>query len=113
MQWRMATNSFYDILEVSPQASPSVIRAAYRCLAQRHHPDKNLHSEEAGPLLATINLAYAVLSDPEKRRSYDAHLGRPAEFTERRGPGAAPSTHASLHRAEATPSRPFVFRPLM
>jgi curved DNA-binding protein CbpA len=36
----MPMKSPYETLEVSPHASPSVIQAAYRCLAKRHHPDK-------------------------------------------------------------------------
>ena len=104
--------SLYEILEVSPRASPAVIRAAYRCLAQRHHPDKNPHSAEAGPRLAMFNLAYSVLSDPDQRRLYDTHGGCYATFVERRGPGRAPRTYGVPQRATAVPIRPFVFRPL-
>ncbi|MBK9574589.1 MAG: J domain-containing protein [Rhodoferax sp.] len=47
--------SFYETLEVSPRASDFVIRAAYRCLVQHHHPDKNPRAEGAGQRLVLIN----------------------------------------------------------
>jgi molecular chaperone DnaJ len=109
----MAITSLYEILEVSPRASPAVIRAAYRCLAQRHHPDKNPHSAEAGPRLAMINLAYAVLSDVHQRRAYDTQGGRYTRVVERRGHGEAPRRYGAPPHADPSPCRPFVFRPLM
>ena len=107
-----AETSLYDALEVSPQASASVIKAAYRCLAQRHHPDKNAGALAASERLAQINYAYAVLSDPVKRLRYD-HAPRP-------NPGP-PERRGSTIKASASPkpiasaqpsSRAFAFRPL-
>jgi DnaJ-class molecular chaperone len=104
--------TLYETLEVSPLASDSVIRAAYRCLAQRHHPDKNRHSEDAGQRLAGINCAYAVLSDPVKRLDYDLRLGIPQGFVERRGHTAMPSAPRVPRTAGSAEFRPFAFRPL-
>lgn len=70
---------FYDVLEVSPKASPEVIRAAYKSLMQRHHPDKHHASAQAGQA-ALISQAYEVLSDPQKRAAYDQTL-RPVDAT--------------------------------
>ncbi|MBC7917414.1 MAG: J domain-containing protein [Rhodoferax sp.] len=104
--------SFYETLEVSPRASLCVIRAAYRCLAQRHHPDKNPDSDDAGERLTTINRAYSVLSDPEKRHDYDERQGIEQDYGERRGHGAVSRAHRES-RSEGPPiSRPFGFRPL-
>ncbi|WP_124703240.1 J domain-containing protein [Sulfuriferula multivorans] len=69
------TRTHYDNLQVSQLASAEVIRASYRVLSQKYHPDKC----EVGKLLAEsrmkiINEAYAVLSDPEKRRSHDVWI---------------------------------------
>jgi DnaJ-class molecular chaperone len=68
----------YAELGVTPQAEPEVIRAAFRALAQRYHPDRQVH---ASPLWAAkmvrINQAYAVLSQPERRRAYDASCRAP------------------------------------
>jgi DnaJ-domain-containing protein 1 len=67
--------SYYDILGVSPQAEDIVIRAAYRALAQRYHPDKSSEpKEEAANRMRAIQEAYQVLSDPVSRIAYDASL---------------------------------------
>jgi curved DNA-binding protein CbpA len=69
--------NLYDLLQVSSTASLAVIRAAYRVLMEKHHPDKN--PEHRRPLAEEIsrelNLAYAVLSNPQKRREYDRDHG--------------------------------------
>ncbi len=69
--------TLYETLEVSPQASPSVIRAAYRCLAQHHHPDKHLNSGDAGQRLAQINFAYSVLAETGKHRGLRGDFSEP------------------------------------
>ncbi len=61
----------YDNLKVARNAPPDVIRAAYRALSQRFHPDKNLGDSEAARIMAIINTSYEVLSDPDKRREHD------------------------------------------
>ena len=72
--------TFYDILQVSRVASPEVIRAAYKSLSQRWHPDRNLGNRaEAECRMKGINAAYDVLSDPQKRATYDAKLDVEAE----------------------------------
>ncbi len=64
---------YYAILGVTPQAEDIVIKAAYRALAQRYHPDRLSGSvNEANRKMAEINEAYGVLSDPLKRKAYDA-----------------------------------------
>lgn len=66
--------SHYDTLGVAKDASPEDIKAAYRRLAQRYHPDKN-HGEAAAGAAAMfldVQKAYEVLSDPERRAQYDA-----------------------------------------
>ncbi|KAF5376576.1 hypothetical protein D9757_008254 [Collybiopsis confluens] len=59
---------FYDLLEVSPSASESELKKAYRKKALRLHPDKGGDPE----LFKEVTHAYEVLSDPEKRSIYDA-----------------------------------------
>jgi len=70
---------YYQILEVEKEASPQRIKEAYRRLAFQYHPDKNRGNPSAVERMKEINEAYAVLSDPKKRRDYDA-------FHERYGP---------------------------
>jgi molecular chaperone DnaJ len=61
----------YDVLGVAPSASQERIRAAYRALAQRYHPDR---SPGAADQMAEINAAYRQLSDPARRAMVDADL---------------------------------------
>jgi molecular chaperone DnaJ len=72
---------YYEILGVSPDASPEEIKKAYRKLAHAHHPDKNPGDTSAEERFKDIGEAYAVLSDAEKRESYNRFgtAGRGAE----------------------------------
>ncbi len=63
---------YYKILGVSKDASQEEIKKAFRKLAVKYHPDKNKGNKEAEEKFKEINEAYAVLSDPEKRKQYDA-----------------------------------------
>jgi len=65
-------SSYYEILEVSTSASHNDIRKAYRQLALKWHPDKNQGQEEVSTRkFKAITQAYEVLSDSNKRRTYD------------------------------------------
>lgn len=63
--------SLYDTLGVAKDASPDAIRAAYRKLARKHHPDVNPGNKEAEEKFKAISAAYDVLSDDKKRKAYD------------------------------------------
>lgn len=63
--------TLYDDLEVTRNAPPEVIRAAYRTLAEKYHPDKHPGNRGAEKLTASINRSYLVLSDPITRAEYD------------------------------------------
>jgi len=105
-------DTLYAILEISPRASALVIKAAYRCLAQCHHPDKNFGTVIAGERLAGINHAYSVLSDPVTRLSYDRKMGLQDGADERRGTGMNTNSGFSSVLAGPHVSRRFAFRPL-
>ena len=62
----------YAILGVARDATPEVIRKAYRTLAKKHHPDLNPGDAAAEATFKDIQRANDILSDPEKRRQYDA-----------------------------------------
>ena len=78
--------TYYQILGVTPDAENIVIRAAYKALSHRYHPDKFKGSaEEAEAKMKVINFAYSILSDKDKRKAYDEELkasGRDKEFGE-------------------------------
>ncbi|HGF9505182.1 TPA: DnaJ domain-containing protein [Acinetobacter baumannii] len=61
----------YDNLKVSQNAPIEVIKASYKALTQKHHPDRNNNSEESTRIMAILNEAYDVLSDPVKRKQHD------------------------------------------
>jgi curved DNA-binding protein CbpA len=90
------TRDPYRILQVQPDADIDVVRAAYRVLARKVHPDAST------PLNATeerrmtdLNWAYAVVRDPAKRRQWEADL--------RRAPPPVPSEVSPTHGAPRGP----------
>ncbi len=64
---------YYKILEIQNSASEADIKAAYRKLARKYHPDLNPNDENAKKKFQQINEANEVLSDPEKRKKYDKY----------------------------------------
>lgn len=115
---RMNTEiDFYEVLEVSPAASAAVIKAAYRCLTQLHHPDRHGGSGLASARQAQLNAAYATLSNPQSRRAYDRRRAVQQGNKERRrdafatsGPRFPAAARPKLRAGEGM--RPFAFRPL-
>lgn len=64
---------YYAILGIPRTATQEEIKKAYRKLAMKYHPDRNKGNKEAEEKFKAINEAYAVLSDPEKRKLYDMY----------------------------------------
>lgn len=65
------STDYYEILQISPKADQETVERVYRLLAKKYHPD----NDGTGDALKfdTITKAYRVLSDPQKRRDYDAN----------------------------------------
>lgn len=82
----------YDNLKVSQDAPDFVIRAAYKTLSQRYHPDRHPGDERMVHIMAIINKSYEVLSDPVRRREHDAWIER----EQRRFEGGVEASGASV-----------------
>ena len=66
-----AKRDYYEVLGVGRDADDAAIKKAYRALAKKYHPDMNPGDKEAEKKFKEASEAYAVLSDPDKRRQYD------------------------------------------
>lgn len=73
-------HTHYDNLKVAHNAPPEVIRAAFKTLSQKFHPDRHGGDARSTRTFQLITVAYDVLSDPERRRQHDEWIAR----TERR-----------------------------
>ncbi len=78
---------YYEVLEVKKNASQEDIKRAYRRLARKYHPDMNSGDKEAGNRFKEINEAYKVLSDPQKRSTYDRYGHAAFDSRASQGPG--------------------------
>lgn len=90
--------SHYDNLQVARNASPEVIRAAWKSLTQRYHPDKQPPNKraEAERIMKILNEAYEVLSDPEKRKQHDRWIdGATQPIPDPQSPPQRPSPKAA------------------
>ncbi|MCU6498033.1 J domain-containing protein [Rugamonas sp. A1-17] len=88
-------HTHYDNLKVSRMAPQEVIRAAYKALSQKYHPDKNPGDEKAARIMAILNSAYDTLSDAQRRKEHDEWIAAEEweiEWLE--------STHEDGHRGD-------------
>jgi hypothetical protein len=98
--------SLYDILELTPDATPQEIRSAYLRLKSAYGKDNIAHysvfsRDETEQMLQNVENAYMVLSNPEKRRAYDENQGFRAPSTPQSmdlfgSPGPSPLSSAQL-----------------
>ena len=73
----MAKRDFYEILGVSRDSDDKEIKAAYRKLAMKNHPDRNPNDASAAERFREASEAYEILKDSQKRAAYD-QLGHAA-----------------------------------
>ena len=94
----------YVVLGVGREATVGDIKRAYRRLARRYHPDINPGDRAAAARFRQIAEAYETLSDPERRRRYDAgrHRRRRAEPRQRSGSRGSTSRSASAADTAST-----------
>ena len=96
----MAPPDLYSVLGISREATADEIKRAYRKLARKYHPDRNQGDKESEERFKEVQEAYDTLSDPEKRKQYDA--GRHVLRLRARGGSAAEASPPT----SATSSRP-------
>jgi len=93
-------HTHYDNLKVARGAPQEVIRAAYKALSQKYHPDKNFGDDKAARIMAIVNTAYDTLADPQRRKEHDDWIAQEefeVEWLE--------STHDDPHRAADGPAQ--------
>lgn len=87
----MGYTDYYSFMGLSRDASQDAIKAAYRHLAQRYHPDAREFAD-AENLFKALGQAYGVLRDPQKRAMYDVYLSR--QRTEQK-PNSTPDSNST------------------
>ncbi len=97
-------HTHYDNLKIARNAPPEVVKAAYRVLAQKYHPDKHPGNRDAIRVMALVNESYGVLSDPARRKQHDEWI----ELEERSAAPAPQERQTDTAKPEPTPppSRP-------
>lgn len=81
--------NYYQILGIPENADIRQIKAAYRSMAKRFHPDTNQGSEAAAELFRQLSEAYRVLADDQLRHSYDQKIFRQQQAAQKEQPKAA------------------------
>src|SRR5919206_680781 len=84
----MAKRDYYEVLGVARSAGDGEIKAAFRKLAMKHHPDRNPGDRQAEAAFKELNEAYEVLNDPQKRAAYDQYGHAAFDPRSRAGRGA-------------------------
>ena len=99
-----AKRDYYEVLGVDKSADEGTIKKAYRKLAKKYHPDSNNGDPQAEQKFKEVSEAYAVLSDPEKRKLYD-QFGH-AAFEEGAGAGRETAFPALAGELRTEPMAP-------
>ena len=80
---------YYEVLGVERDATPELMKKAYRKLAVQYHPDKNPGNKEAEEKFKELGEAYEALNDPQKRAAYDQYGHAAFDPRMRAGAGGA------------------------
>ena len=103
----MATN-YYELLDIPRTASEKDIRAAYRRMARKYHPDVNPGDAKAEARFKEVNEAHQVLSDPEARRAYDRFGTNWRSAIQAQGAGPRDGPAPGFRHTESTAAGPTI-----
>ena len=83
----MSKKDYYDVLGVNKSSSKDELKKAYRKLAMKYHPDRNPDDSQAAEKFKELSEAYEILSDDQKRQTYDnfGHEGVNSSFSSSQG----------------------------
>jgi hypothetical protein len=98
-------HTHYDNLKISRNAPDEVIKAAYKALSQKYHPDKNARPD-ASKVMAILNNSYAVLSDQQRRRKHDEWIASEEQASASPRASAGSERTARAERNERGTGRP-------
>jgi curved DNA-binding protein CbpA len=101
----MKIHTHYDNLRITRNATPGIIKAAYRALSVEYHPDKN-PDRDTTRIMQMLNDAYAVLSDPDARAKYDAKVAAQEAAAARDSQAKQDAERQRQATASAAPRRP-------
>jgi hypothetical protein len=104
-------STLYETLEVSQRASPEVIKAAYRVLVRKYHPDLHPNSTVAAEKCSAINKAYETLSDVTKKTQYDATLEQPVQSVYQAPTYKSYTPPQPVYQPSPPPTPKYVFDP--
>jgi len=102
----------YDNLKVARDAPDYVIRAAYKTLSQKYHPDVNPNDSDAHRVMSIINYSYEVLSDPIKRKEHDLWIISKERGNDKNSWNANPHTEVKKEESKI-PRKPGVVKRLI
>jgi hypothetical protein len=104
-------HSHYENPKVARDAPPEVIRAAYRSLSLKYHPDRNPGDTDASRIMSILNTAFEILSDSEKRREHDRWIAQAeaagAETQNKQQKGNRSSAFSEENRQQTATSSSF------
>ncbi len=96
-------HTHYDNIMVARNAPDEVVRAAYKTLTQKYHPDRNPGNADAARIMQILNDSYAVLSDPVARREHDEWIARVEQSKSEYSPTSAEPPSRSVVDKEPQP----------
>lgn len=103
-------HTHYDNLKVTRNAPPEVIRAAYKTLTQKYHPDRHPGNSDAERVMALINVSYQVLSDPVQRAEHDRWIDQQGQATQPTGPSVSRPSTPTTPMAESVAQRRYHYQ---